>query len=51
KADISGANYALIVGESEYASGQVTLKFLRQEREQILMTIDKIVDFLHTLRI
>jgi histidyl-tRNA synthetase len=51
KADASGANYALIVGETEYTSGQVAFKFLREEREQALISADKVVNFLHTLRV
>lgn len=51
KADASGANYALIVGETEYTSGQVAFKFLREEREQALLGADKVVNFLHTLRV
>lgn len=50
KADVSGAKYALIVGEAEYASGQIALKFLRDEREQLLIDLNKVVDVLHVLR-
>lgn len=34
KADKSGAQIALLIGEDELASEQVTIKFLREEREQ-----------------
>ena len=34
KADASGARYALIVGEDELAAGQVTVKPLREQKEQ-----------------
>ncbi|MCG6658551.1 histidine--tRNA ligase [Halomonas campisalis] len=34
KADRSGARLALLLGEDELAQGQVTLKFLREERDQ-----------------
>ncbi|MCP4472553.1 MAG: histidine--tRNA ligase [Gammaproteobacteria bacterium] len=34
KADKSGAQVAIILGESEMAAGTVTLKFLRQQRQQ-----------------
>jgi histidyl-tRNA synthetase len=34
KADRSGARLALLLGEDELAEGSVTLKFLREEREQ-----------------
>jgi histidyl-tRNA synthetase len=37
KADKSGASIALILGESEIASEQVAIKFLRDDREQIEM--------------
>jgi len=35
KADDIGARFALILGESEISSGQVSIKFLREAREQI----------------
>ncbi|MBZ9567656.1 MULTISPECIES: histidine--tRNA ligase [Modicisalibacter] len=34
KADRSGARLALILGEDELAQGQLTIKYLREEREQ-----------------
>jgi histidyl-tRNA synthetase len=35
KADASGAWLALIIGEDELAAGEVTMKYLRQDREQV----------------
>ena len=34
KADKSGARWAVIVGEDEYAAGEITLKPLRGDGEQ-----------------
>ncbi|WP_299942976.1 histidine--tRNA ligase [uncultured Microbulbifer sp.] len=34
KADKSGADFALIIGENEAVNGQITVKFLRSERSQ-----------------
>ena len=38
KADKSGANVALVLGESEIASGTVAVKWLREQREQLTCT-------------
>ena len=35
KADKSGASIAIILGESEMAAGTVSVKYLRQQREQV----------------
>jgi histidyl-tRNA synthetase len=35
KADASGAQLALIVGEDELAAGEVSMKFLRKDQEQV----------------
>jgi histidyl-tRNA synthetase len=37
KADKSGAQMALILGEEEVSKGSVGIKFLRQEAEQLLL--------------
>lgn len=37
RADDVGARFALILGESEIASGQVSIKYLREAREQICL--------------
>lgn len=43
KADGSGARFAIILGESEVAGGQVSVKALRAEVPQSLMTLDAAV--------
>ena len=48
KADKSGAVLALILGEDEIQNNTVTVKFLRDNREQQLVTQDSITDFLLT---
>jgi histidyl-tRNA synthetase len=40
KADASGASYAAIVGEDEAAAGEITLKWLRREQEQVRVQFD-----------
>jgi histidyl-tRNA synthetase len=46
KADASGARYAAIVGDDEAASGQVTVKPLREAGEQKRTTIDEAIALL-----
>jgi histidyl-tRNA synthetase len=41
RADRSGARYALIVGESELAAGKVSVKPLREDKPQQLLTVDE----------
>ena len=43
KADKSGARFALIVGEAELAAGQVSLKPLREDAPQRLVTVTECV--------
>jgi histidyl-tRNA synthetase len=43
RADKSGARYALIIGEDELASDKVTLKALREEGRQQLVSLDEVV--------
>ncbi len=50
RADKSGARYALIVGESELAAGKVSLKPLREEGPQQLVTVDECVELLRQTR-
>lgn len=45
KADDSGARYALILGEEEIAGNQVSIKFLREEAEQIRLPQADIAEF------
>lgn len=52
KADKSGARFALVLGEDEVKNGVVSLKWLREEKEQQVMAVDAAVNFLkenHTL--
>jgi histidyl-tRNA synthetase len=41
RADRSGARFALIVGESELAAGKVSVKPLREDKPQQLLTVDE----------
>lgn len=41
RADQSGARIALIVGERELAEGNIGIKFLREEREQMQVPLDQ----------
>lgn len=52
KADKSGAKFALVLGEDEAKNGTVSLKWLREEKEQQVMVHDDAITFLkehHTL--
>lgn len=52
KADKSGAKFALVLGEDEAKNGTVSLKWLREEKEQQVMAHDDAITFLkehHTL--
>ncbi|MGM0982641.1 MAG: histidine--tRNA ligase [Pseudomonadota bacterium] len=49
KADRSGARLALLLGEDELAEGSVTLKFLRDEREQQRLSQAELADTLTSL--
>lgn len=46
KADGSGAAYAVIVGDNEAAAGQVALKPLREEGEQLAVTPEALAELL-----
>lgn len=46
KADKSGAKIALILGESEMASGTIGVKFLREDREQLSLPRNELDKFL-----
>ncbi|AMX03088.1 histidine--tRNA ligase [Microbulbifer thermotolerans] len=46
KADKSGADYALIIGEDEAASGQVTVKYLREEQPQQTVALEALAALL-----
>jgi histidyl-tRNA synthetase len=46
RADKSGAELALILGENEMSEGMISVKFLRTQRDQIRMPQGKLIDFL-----
>jgi histidyl-tRNA synthetase len=43
KADASGARYAAIVGDDEASAGQVTMKPLREEAQQVRVGVDEAI--------
>lgn len=43
KADNSGATYALIIGEDEARESRLTLKYLRENREQQTLSLDELI--------
>jgi histidyl-tRNA synthetase len=49
KADKSGAQLALILGEDELAKQQVTIKYLREDRPQVAVAQTALVDYLKTM--
>lgn len=49
KADKSGADIALILGEDEANAGKVTIKFLRDEIEQQTLPFDEAIVYLQSL--
>jgi histidyl-tRNA synthetase len=46
KADKSGAKLALILGDEEMAQGVVTLKYLREDKPQLSVVRDQLINFL-----
>ena len=46
KADKSGAELALILGEDEVAAGQVTVKYLRRQAEQQTLDVAAVIELL-----
>ena len=46
RADKSGAEFALILGEDEISEGTISVKFLRTNRDQIRMPQGNLIDFL-----
>ena len=48
RADRSDALLALVLGEDEILNGQVTVKFLRSNKEQIKMGLDKAVEWIRS---
>ncbi len=49
RADKSGAELALVIGEEEAVRREVAVKYLRQERPQATVAMDEIGDHLSTL--
>ncbi|OGO97901.1 MAG: histidine--tRNA ligase [Coxiella sp. RIFCSPHIGHO2_12_FULL_44_14] len=43
RADKSGATYALVLGDDEVAADKITVKYLREDKPQVMMTIDEVV--------
>jgi histidyl-tRNA synthetase len=50
KADKSGAEIAIILAETELANQQVTIKYLRDKKEQMTVSLDKLSEFIGTLK-
>ena len=48
RADRSGARYALLLGDSELATAQVTVKNLRADEPQQLVSVNEVTNFLKT---
>jgi histidyl-tRNA synthetase len=46
RADMSGARFAVIIGEDELASDKVSIKSLRRDSAQRLLTVDEVVEYL-----
>lgn len=46
KADKSGADIALIIAEDELNNEQVTVKYLREKKEQVSVGFDSLIDFI-----
>lgn len=49
RADKSGATLAIILGEEELQRGEVTVKYLREAREQETVALDGLVDFIEKM--
>ncbi|SMG67129.1 [weak similarity to] histidyl-tRNA synthetase [methanotrophic bacterial endosymbiont of Bathymodiolus sp.] len=46
KADKSGADYALILADEEVLSNKVSIKFLRTDEEQRMVSIAELIELL-----
>ncbi len=46
KADKSGADIALLLGEDEAQAGEVSVKYLREEKTQVRISVDDIINYL-----
>ncbi|NOQ87346.1 MAG: histidine--tRNA ligase, partial [Gammaproteobacteria bacterium] len=49
KADKSGAVIALILAEDELNSGYITVKYLREKKEQITVSFDELIKFISNI--
>jgi len=49
RADKSGAKIAIVLGEDEMAKQQVTLKYLREDRQQVLISQSELVNYLKSV--
>ncbi len=49
RADKSGAQVAILIGESELANGQVAVKYLREDKEQQLVARDSLATYIAEL--
>jgi histidyl-tRNA synthetase len=47
KADKSGARFAFTIAEDELAHDKITVKYLREEKPQELLSVSELVNFLH----
>lgn len=48
KADKSAAGIALLLGEDEILNNKITIKYLREQKEQQTIPQDEIVNFIRT---
>ena len=48
RADKSEAQFALILGDDELAANKITLKYLREEKSQLTLTLKELIDFFCT---
>ncbi len=46
KADKSGARFCMIIGESELAENLITIKFLREQKDQVSINVDQLSQWL-----
>ncbi|MGE3920667.1 MAG: His/Gly/Thr/Pro-type tRNA ligase C-terminal domain-containing protein, partial [Gammaproteobacteria bacterium] len=47
RADKSGAQFALVLGDDEIKNNTIAVKYLREEKPQIVISTDKIFSFLN----
>jgi len=50
KANDSGALIALIIGEDEIANEQVTIKYLREQKDQITISVAELATYFSALK-